>query len=210
MVFGATKSNIFKIIFLLKIRLEFVDFQELHFRFIPSDTLPLEINVDWLDFLDEVREQVREGDWHCALVAWTSLTARLGWAPVPQLEVLDRLEANSDPSPEVFWPNCWSFSVNPCNFSERPWWMEDGRELKPREWPPSEADLPSAALGAAGAMAALEVMSAISCHCHKEKNFLLFLQSFHIKKYKRNPKEYVRPGHTVAKPTFWSKKIISY
>ena len=45
--------------------------------------LPLEIKVDWLDFFDELREQVREGDWHTLTeaVADPSLgwTAKLEW-----------------------------------------------------------------------------------------------------------------------------------
>ena len=159
-----------------------------HIIFLPSVTFPLEIKVDWLDFLDDVLEQVCEGDWQAlaearlevSLGCWTE---RLGWTAVPQLLVLLRADMPDSPSIDL-WPSWVNFSVNPWSFSERPWCMEEGKELNPPRWPvPSEPPpgLSFVALGVTGAMAALEVISAISCQ--KEPKLSYFFD--HLGRTKR-------------------------
>ena len=77
-------------------------------KVLPSVTLPLEINVDWLDFFEDVREHVRDGDWGwppagiAEAVPSFGWMARLGWLLAPQLLVL-LLEMDSE-SLFLFWP----------------------------------------------------------------------------------------------------------
>ena len=81
--------------------------------------MPLEINVDWLDFFEEVREHVRDGE-----VGWpppdtadvTSAdslgwTAKLGWLFAPQLLVL--LLLMDSESLDDFWPRELKYDVLP-------------------------------------------------------------------------------------------------